>query len=140
MGRIRQILKVMVCFDNFLKQPFNDYTILLTSEQVSRIDSILNAETAWSDFCDDISLSSSENINKPRYIRLNPDLGYDAPSLDDTKRLSTLQIDTEKILRSPAISKEIDDIASRLIASLFYYERKTGPRHNKDNYISCLGN
>lgn len=112
---------------------------MLTHGQSRRIDSILNAETAWTDFCDDILLSGSEDGNKPRYIRLNPDLGYDVPSLDNKKLLSTLQVDVKKILKSPAISKDIDDIANRLIASQFYYEKKTPPRHDQDSFISCLG-
>ena len=115
------------------------YYLLLTSEKLRRIDSILNAETAWSEFCADILESSSEDANKQRYIRINPDLGDNVPRLDEKKRLHKLQEDTKKILQSTVMKAEIERIAHRLVAGMFYYERKTPPRREQDNSVSCSG-
>lgn len=72
---------------------------------------------------------------------MNPDLGDYMPRLDEKKRLQKLQKDTKNILQSPPIRADIDRIAFSLVASLFYYERKTPPRRGDglDEFISCSG-
>ena len=72
---------------------------------------------------------------------MNPDFGDYVPRLDEKKRLQKLQKDTKNILQSPPIRADIDRIAFSLVASLFYYERKTLPRRSDglDEFMSCSG-
>ena len=113
--------------------------VLLTCQQRHRIDNVLNAEMAWNEFCDDILESSSETTDKLKYIRINPDLGDDVPSLDEKKQIFKLQTKTKAILQSPEMKAKIHNTANRLVASLFYYERKSPPTHGLDDLISCKG-
>ncbi|KAF7504590.1 hypothetical protein GJ744_002085 [Endocarpon pusillum] len=108
------------------------------SVMLRRIDSILNAETAWSEFCA-MSDLDSENTKRERYIRINPNLGDNVPRLDEKKQLHKLREDAKKALQSPGMRAEIERTSYRLIASLFYYQRKTPPLLGHDNSVSCSG-
>jgi len=79
-------------------------------------------------------LSSRPEL-KERMKRINPDLGELPPPLDDTacvQRLRELipqltQAKTEINKRNPGVVKLVRDIACRLIASSFYFERDGNP-------------
>ncbi|KAF2689243.1 hypothetical protein K458DRAFT_357870 [Lentithecium fluviatile CBS 122367] len=105
----------------------------------NRMDSILDAEKMWRDFCSDVADVDSSNTTVPRYIRINPDLSCDPPNLDDLKEMEDLQAKAQRSLESPDSLAHLESVALILVASCFYYERTTVPRSEKDNMYSCSG-
>ncbi|KAH7087111.1 hypothetical protein FB567DRAFT_526936 [Paraphoma chrysanthemicola] len=105
----------------------------------NRIDSIFDAELAWSEFCRDVRSSPSSEVNDFRYFRLNPDVGYDPPHMDDVSKFGKLQQDTRKSLRSSDDRVQIARVAHVLVASSFFYETTEEPRLEPDTTYSCAG-
>ncbi|KAE9377253.1 hypothetical protein N431DRAFT_542623 [Stipitochalara longipes BDJ] len=106
---------------------------------VNRMESTLDSELAWRDFVADIFGANSSDVNCQRYIRLNPDLKSDVPSIDAKKGLKSLQDRTVDELSSSANKRLIRSIAHRLIASSFYFE-KMAPKevHASESFV-CSG-
>jgi len=111
----------------------------IESTQYSRFDSILDAELAWREFCEDNIGSESSSTDKRRYIRLNPNLGDKPPELDDKAKLPKLQRDTKDALSLKDSKLHLHWVAERLVASLFYYERSSIPRSEGSGGHSCSG-
>ncbi|KAF2826308.1 FabD/lysophospholipase-like protein, partial [Ophiobolus disseminans] len=88
----------------------------------NRIDSILDAELAWKDFCKDIANVDEANKETSRYVRINPGISYNPPSLDDVRMFKRLQRDVRRELRSADSRAETARVTHMLIASSFYYE------------------
>jgi predicted acylesterase/phospholipase RssA len=63
----------------------------------NRIDSILDAELAWQDFCRDVANVNEVNKEDSRYVRINPDIGSDPPGLDDVAVFGRMQRDVRKV-------------------------------------------
>ena len=106
--------------------------------QHNRMDNILDAEIAWREFCWDVANLDGLNNNSLRYVRINPNLNYDPPSMDDVSQLQRLQEETRKALKSEDSLAHIERVAHTLAASSFYYERTAAPRTDTDMF-SCSG-
>ena len=102
---------------------------------LDHIASALDSEKAWLDYIDNIQLPEN---HRARYVRLNPQLEEDPPSLDDVNRMLEIQ----GIVREKLSSEyQIQMLALQLIASSFYFEKL--PSHGveimKDGSVRCKG-
>ena len=91
------------------------------SNQVNRIDKILDSEREWRQFRTDVLDGKHNRDDESRYTRINVDLQEDPPALDDKRRLVDLQSRTQGILRSIEYQSTIERVAYKLVASSFYF-------------------
>jgi hypothetical protein len=103
------------------------------------MESTLDSELAWRDFVADVFGANNSDVNCQRYIRLNPDLKSDVPSIDAKKDLKSLQDRTIDELSSSANKQLIRSIAHRLIASSFYFEKMTPKEIHASESFVCSG-
>lgn len=72
-------------------------------------------------------------------MRINPDLGYSPPSLDDKSKVRELRHDTSVAMRTDKMQSMTQRIAYQLVASSFYYERTSEPKGDRYTGYSCTG-
>ena len=108
--------------------------------QVNRSDKALDAELAWKEFKTDLMSAQQTRDASQRYIRLNPHLGDKPPKLDAKDKLEITRKLTRDDLESYESSMDLQNIAHRLIASTFYFEKfSIETEHvNSESYI-CKG-
>ncbi|KAI9849895.1 MAG: hypothetical protein M1837_000109 [Sclerophora amabilis] len=89
---------------------------------VNRVDNILDAEIAWKQFLADAM--GSRPGDSRRYYRINPELGEHPAALDDVATLPWLQDMVKyRLGKSPSLRRNIEDVANRLVASSFCFEK-----------------
>jgi hypothetical protein len=76
------------------------------------------------------------NWQRERFHRINLDLGYEPPKLDDVKSMAVLQDDVKRILKT---EPRIERLAVLLIASSFYFQRSPQRWSESDGFIHCPG-
>ena len=81
------------------------------------MNDVLDAERTWSKFHDPLAMGEPSQ----RYIRINPELDYAPPDLDAKDKVWSLETDTRRSLTS--VNSLILDVADRLVASCFYFEK-----------------
>lgn len=86
----------------------------------AKMHDVLDAEKTWEKFIGTVPAE----VAAQRYIRINPDLRYGVPALDDKNRIWNLESDAKKGLEY--LHPSIRGIADRLLASCFYYEKASG--------------
>ena len=86
-----------------------------------------------------VVVDSEHSNDGRRYIRINPNLGYNPPLLDEKKHIYKLQDDTIASLSFTSEKTQIQKIAHRLVASSFYYDRTSATRDEPFNRYSCSG-
>ena len=103
------------------------------------MDSILDAERTWRDFCLDNAGVEDIEHNTSCYVRINPDIGREPPSLDEVGEMESLQAETRNILQQPQSHEKLERVAHILIASSFYYEQTSDPRVDAHGLFLCSG-
>ncbi|KAL8937387.1 MAG: hypothetical protein Q9211_003716 [Gyalolechia sp. 1 TL-2023] len=86
----------------------------------AKMHDVLDAEKTWQKFIETVPAEDAAQ----RYIRINPDLRFGVPNLDDKLRIGNLEKDTKNSLSY--MNSSIRGIADRLVASCFYYEKASG--------------
>lgn len=99
-----------------------------------RFDNILNCNKTWNDFRIDILEPYSDS--RRRYIRLNPDLRYKVPSLDEVDQLDNLR---KVVAREMQANTKIQEVAHRLIASSFFFEKVDSSTKETEDRFECKG-
>ena len=84
---------------------------------IDHIASTLDSEKTWRSYMDVLDPPLSQ---KGKYIRINPQLKENPPRLDEVDRLPYIQEAVREILSADV---SIQNIALRLIASSFYFEK-----------------
>jgi hypothetical protein len=81
---------------------------------------MLNCERRWEQFCDVMIRPGSDGTPR-QYIRLNPEINFPVPRLDDIRSVPKLQAAVKDVLsRNKTLLR---DIAYRLVASTFFFEK-----------------
>lgn len=93
--------------------------ISLYKMAVERITSGLDPEKTWDNY---MSVLQPPPIDRPRYVRLNPQLSDEPPRLDEVHRMIPLQ---ELVRERWRDDRKIYQVAVQLIASSFYFETST---------------
>jgi hypothetical protein len=99
-----------------------------------RVESALDAEATWKEFRKDVVGASSQAAAE-RYIRFNPRTKNRIPKMDEKSQVDTLQEDVIASLRAHTSQTKIKNIAQRLVASAFYFEKSCPSRPAEDNII-----
>lgn len=79
----------------------------------------MNCETLWQEFREGLGADGSTKERLKRYKRLNPPLEGPIPDLDDIDQMGNLQKKVENYVHG---NQEINETASSLIGTLFYFE------------------
>jgi len=106
----------------------------------NRIDNILDTEVAWRNFVSD-AVGTDPNL-QGKYQRINPQIGFEPPRLDEASRLADLQrVVQHKLSKDAALLSQTREIAHRLIASCFYFDKFTQPMSSdfRDEDLTCYG-
>jgi hypothetical protein len=102
-----------------------------------RVESALDAEATWREFRKDV-VGTSSHVAAERYIRVNPKTKSPIPKMDDKSQINTLHDDIRSSLRTSRFQTKLKNIAQRLVASSFYFE-KSCPSRPADDHIIVQG-
>jgi hypothetical protein len=102
-----------------------------------RVESALDAEATWREFRKDV-VGTTPHAAAERYIRVNPRMKNRIPKMDDKSQIDNLQEEVINSLRTHGSHTKVKDIAQRLVASSFYFE-KTSPSRPTDDHIIVQG-
>lgn len=102
-----------------------------------RVESALDAEATWREFRKDV-VGTLPHASTERYIRVNPRTKGRVPKMDDKSQIDALQEDVTSSLRPHGPQTKIKNIAQRLVASSFYFE-KSSPSRRVDDHIIVQG-
>jgi hypothetical protein len=102
-----------------------------------RVESALDAEATWREFRKDV-VGTTPHAAAERYIRVNPRTKNRIPKMDDKSQIDNLQEEVINSLRTHGSQTKVKDIAQRLVASSFYFE-KTSPSRPTDDHIIVQG-
>lgn len=103
------------------------------------MDSVLDSEIAWKEFYVEVLGPTFPEDKCGRYIHINPDLGYGPPALDENGRMLEVQAATETVLKTRANQVKIQEIAHRLVASTFYFQKSLLKENERDDTWYCKG-
>lgn len=114
---------------------------LIVSEQVDKVDNILDTEWTWQEFYRDRVGEEWETEYASRYVRINPDLKQPPPSLDAKQSLDGLQEKVSNLLRKPTLARKINEVANTLVASTFYFQKDNSQMFsdNQSRSFVCRG-
>ena len=84
---------------------------------IDHIASGLDSEKIWRSYMDVLHPPPSQ---RARYVRINPQMKENPPSLDEVDRLDYMK---EVVREMMSTDISIQDVALRLIASSFYFEK-----------------
>lgn len=122
-------------FGNWLR---NNTVVQMVQVMVNRVDNILNSEQLWMEFRTWV-LDARAASESRRYQRINPNLGYRPPRLDEKTQLEGLRATViDKLRNTNSYRWRIGRIVHRLVASTFYFEKREQPREY-DGYHLCKG-
>lgn len=107
---------------------------------IDRLDNLLECNKIWDSYVADTSTSDYSkisSINRKRSIRLNPDLRFEVPRLDAVEELERVEIAAMQDLK--ANKEYVVEVAHRLIASTFFFEKDSNSVRATDNGYECTG-
>ena len=99
-----------------------------------RVDNLLDSEATWQSFRNDV-VGSSSHMQAQRYTRLNPQVKFRTPKMDDKGQIDRLYDDVNSRLQFKNMHDQIVRIAYRLVASCFYFDKSGPSREVEDHYI-----
>jgi len=103
---------------------------------VNAIKNDLDCEKTWSSFYNSLNIAEEDGYRKKKYCRINPKIPNAPPALDSVSSMNELQEIAQKYCST---SPEIRNVASALIASLFYFELKNAKESPQAGRWSCEG-
>ncbi|KAI2617824.1 hypothetical protein GGR54DRAFT_607089 [Hypoxylon sp. NC1633] len=111
---------------------------LLSSKSVGQLDKLEDYQKCnrvWEKFMAGKSLASADD--NQRYIRITPELNVRQPKFDDIQRLDKVDREAEEVLQQMTL--EIREVAHRLVASTFYFEKDFGSVKQTSSGYTCRG-
>lgn len=100
---------------------------------IDHIASSLDSEKAWRSY---MNVLNPPQNQKARYIRINPQLKENPPGLDEVDRLPYIQ---EVVREMSSTDVNIQNVALRLIASSFYFEKSQPMELASDGSVHIKG-
>ncbi|KAI3328065.1 FabD/lysophospholipase-like protein [Xylariaceae sp. AK1471] len=98
-----------------------------------------STEKLWDNFIkSNVALNDRWSVDDSnRYIRINPTLNLEEPKFDDVRRLAAIEQEAEEVIYQD--SHRLKEIAHRLLASSFFFDKDVGStRLTTDGYV-CTG-
>ncbi|KAI1125989.1 hypothetical protein F5Y10DRAFT_279102 [Nemania abortiva] len=105
------------------------------SGQTDRLNDPRVIEKTWNSFLSS-HVSQSKSIRQ-RYRRICPELFSKLPKFDDVARLDEVEREAQEVLRQN--SAELVEIAHRLVASTFFFEKDMASVKQKASGFTCTG-
>lgn len=105
------------------------------SGQTDRLNDPRISERIWNSFLS--SYVPQETSIRQRYRRVCPELFSKIPKFDDVSKLEDLERETQGVLRHS--TDELVEIAHRLVASTFFFEKDVGSLKQKASEFTCTG-
>lgn len=106
----------------------------------SKFNRPLACNTIWTEFLADIGPqaydSSSDNTDM-RYMRVNPEFSFDVPRPDAVDKLPDLIAETKEY--TSRHTRTVGEIAHKLIASSFFFEKDSGTVRACEGRFQCSG-
>ena len=100
---------------------------------IDHIQASLDSEKAWETY---MSVLQPLPDHRHRYVRINPPLNEDTPSLDDIDRMQYIKgLVRDQVRRD----SRIQEVALQLVATCFYFEKSTAVEVLSDNTYQCKG-
>lgn len=81
-----------------------------------RVESLLDPEITWLNFISMVSTTDKES----RYYRINPDIGFEHPRLDEVNKMAYLSEKMRQVKKEDSFQLQARTIARKLVASCFY--------------------
>ena len=104
------------------------------------MENITDSELAWNEFISERAGSDCSQNDKQRYVRINPDLGDRCPPLDAKQKMDELRETIAEYLSSWKATQVIKQVAHRLVASTFYFQKISITGTEQEGNLACLGN
>ncbi|KAJ2904255.1 putative patatin-like serine protein [Zalerion maritima] len=105
-----------------------------------RFDNLLRSEKIWSAYLSNTAESSHHNTEPGidrRFIRLNPELGFKVPKMDDVDSIPAIEDAVEHdVLR---FKEKYVEVAHRLIASTFFFQKDSSSVQPNGSGFRCTG-
>ncbi|KAI1161870.1 FabD/lysophospholipase-like protein [Nemania serpens] len=118
----------------------HSFTRQMLTIAIDRIDKLLECNTIWNNYLAENTSSDfgrGNNLIKRRFIRINPDLRFKVPRLDAVKELE--QLEKAAINNLNQNSLKLKEVAHRLIASSFFFEKDSGSVRSTAAGYECTG-
>lgn len=100
---------------------------------IDHIASGLDSEKIWRSYMNVLHPPPNQ---KARYVRINPQLRENPPGLDEVERLPYLQ---EAVREMSSADVSVQNVAHRLIASSFYFEKSRDVELALDGSVNIKG-
>lgn len=118
-------------------KPIGKYPSKLT-EAVDKLADYHKPSRIWDQF---MARRSSSNLletaeDSKHYIRISPELNIRAPRFDDIQRFDEIEREAEEVLQQN--TAEIKEVAHRLVASAFFFEKEGLVKQTPSGY-TCEG-
>ncbi|KAI0179862.1 FabD/lysophospholipase-like protein [Hypoxylon sp. FL1284] len=104
--------------------------------QADRLNDQRQSDRTWNRFMSKGALKDNKEI-RHRYMRICPELLAKLPKFDDVQRMEALESETAAVLRQN--HHEILEVAHRLVASTFFFEKDAGSVKQSSSGFSCTG-
>ena len=98
-----------------------------------RAENVLDAELTWEEFHKVIHHDTAD-----RYVRINPKTRGRTPRMDDKSQVHALHEEIRSGFSMHDMQAKIANIARRLVASSFYFD-KAGPSRHSEGHIIVQG-
>ncbi|KAI0124847.1 hypothetical protein BJ170DRAFT_478611 [Xylariales sp. AK1849] len=102
-----------------------------------RFESLLNCNKIWDGFIAENSHLDWSKDDHHRYIRINPEMPFKVPRLDDVSALEDIEQATTAYVHKNM--PRIREIVHRLVASTFFFEKESGSVRQLHDRFQCAG-
>lgn len=123
-----------------LKSSKSFFPMDLWKTVMDRLGSLMRCNEIWNSFLTETSMSRHGRLGAHRrLIRIDPDLRGKVPALDDVDEIRNLEKATSLYLRQIPPTARIREIAHRLIASTFFFEKDKSSIRSVSKGFECSG-
>jgi hypothetical protein len=75
---------------------------------------------------------------RSRMLRINPELGYKPPRMDDVSRVSKMEATIQSSCRNGGLRDQVLEVACRLVAHMFYFQKTRDALGDKKSPVTDL--
>lgn len=123
-----------------LKSPRSFFPMDMWQTVMDRLGSLMKCKEIWNNYLTEASMSRLGRLGgHRRLIRIDPELRGTVPALDDVGKMRDLERATSQYLRQASPTARIREIAHRLVASTFFFEKDKSSVQSVSKGFECSG-